>query len=206
MKSIQILSLAVLLAGGASAARADLNYTFDADVQGFAANDVAAGELSWQPGGYLRIKDLTDATNVSLVFPAAATSGGWSVYQGGTLSFDARLESPIGSYWPDFGLMTLVSSQGSISLDLAPNNEPGLAWKTYSVKLDALTWGQDANAFASTLSNLQRVEISMEAGNGAIEIIHVDNISVTAVPEPASWALSLLGLALMGGCYARRKR
>lgn len=203
--TVTALLTGALLAAGVSAAHADLAYTFDADAQGFALNEAAAGALSWQAAGHLRVQDLTDATNVLLVLPGEATAGGWSPYLGGTLSFDARLESPIGSYWPEFGAVTLVSGQGAMTLDLVPANEPGVAWATYSVQLDAATWGRDATSFANALASLQRVELNMEAGNGAIEVILVDNVRVSAVPEPATLALGVMGVFAVG-LAARRRR
>lgn len=206
MKSVHWMLMGAATACAMSAAHAaDLTYTFDADAQGFTVNE-PAGELTHVAPGYLRIKDLTDATNVQLILPAAAT-GDWSAYNGGTLSFDARLESPISAYWPEFGALTLTSSQGAATLDVVPDGQPGLDWQTYTVKLDAATWSKDAASFAAILANLQRVEINMEAGNGAIETIHVDNVKVTsAVPEPSTWALSLIGLGLMGAVNRRRRR
>ena len=206
MKSVHWMMTAAAMAFTAFAAQAaDLSYTFDADAQGFTINE-PAGELTHVAPGYLRIKDLTDATNVQLILPAAAM-GDWSAYNGGTLSFDARLESPIGSYWPEFGAVTLTSSQGAATLDVVPDGQPGLDWKTYTVKLDAATWSKDAGSFAAILSNQQRVEINMEAGNGAIETIHVDNVKVTsAVPEPSTWALSLMGVGVLGAALRRKSK
>lgn len=206
MKFVQTMLLGATLAGAMSAAHADLSYTFDTDAQGFTVNDVAAGDLSWQAPGYLRIRDVTDVSNVFLVLPAADTTGNWAQYLGGTLAFDARLESPIASYWPEFGAVTLVSSLGTLTVDAVASDEPGTAWKTYSVSLDAGTWsGGDVAGFTTFLSQLQRVEINLEAGNGAIEVLHIDKLSVTAVPEASTWAMSAMGLVLMGALARRRK-
>jgi hypothetical protein len=194
----------LLLAGMASRAQADLAYTFDADAQGFTVN-VPAGELSHVADGYLRIVDLTDQTNVSLILPGAALAGGWAAYEGGTLSFDARLELPIGSYWPEFGTITLSSAAGSASADVAGPDEPTTAWKTYSIKLDAALWGAQPATFSAVLAGLQGAEISMEAGNGPIEVLHIDNIKLTsAVPEASTSVLSMLGLAVLGWRARRR--
>ena len=188
---------AVSLAAAATAAHADLAYAFDAGLAGFTLNDPAAGDLRWEAAGHLRVQDVSGDTNVLLVLPTADTAGGWASYLGGTLSFDARLESPIGSYWPEFGTVSLIGAAGTLSLDLVPADQPGTVWQTYSIRLDAETWGRDEAGFAAALAGLQRVEINMEAGNGAIETILVDKVRVSAVPEPsAAW------LGLMGGMGA----
>ncbi len=197
-----LLGLALLSV--AALAHADLSYTFDNDAQGFTVN-APAGLLSHEAVGYISVQDLTDQTNVALIFPDVAVAGGWQAYAGGTLSFDARLASPISSYWPEFGAVSLVSGAGTLLLDAVPNGEPGTDWKTYSVTLDAATWGSTPTQFQAVLSSLQRVEINMEAGNGAIETIHIDNVSVTAVPEPSTWVLSSVGLMLAGLAVRRRR-
>ncbi|MDO9004767.1 MAG: laminin B domain-containing protein [Aquabacterium sp.] len=204
MSRLQTLLSVALLAGVATHANADLAYTFDSDAQGFTVN-VPAGELSHEAGGYLRIKDLTGDTNVSLILPGSAVAGGWLSYVGGTLSFDARMESPIDSYWPEFGTITLSSTVGSLAVDVAVGDAPGLGWATYSVVLDAANWSTSPEVLASVLANLQQVDISMEAGNGPIELLHIDNVTLsTAVPEPGTWAMSLMGLMALGWAVRRR--
>lgn len=195
------------LALSASLSHADLLYTFDADAQGFTVNDPAAGELSHvADGGYLSVKDLTDQTNMQLVLPAQAIAGGWSAYVGGSMSFDARLAAPIASYWPEFGTITLMSSQGNLSVDVAAPDEPKLSWQTYGVQLTGAAWGVSDEAFANVLANLQSVQINLEAGNGAIETVQIDAVKVSAVPEPASLSLALLGLAGMVGIRRLSRR
>jgi hypothetical protein len=193
-----------MLALVATQAHADLLYTFDHDAQGFTINE-PAGVLSYQPEGYLRVQDLSGDTNVALLLPSAAVAGGWLPYLGGTLSFDARLESAIDAYWPDFGTISLISSQGTLSVDVADGDAPGLGWATYGVKLDAASWSTSPEQLAAVLTNLQSVEISLEAGNGPIEVLHIDNVRLTsAVPEPSAWAMAVVGLLGMGLAARRR--
>ena len=47
--------------------------------------------------------------------------------------------------------------------------------------------------------HLKSVSFSMEAGNGPVEVVGVDNVRLTtAVPEPETWALMLASLGLLG--------
>ncbi|MGH6646759.1 PEP-CTERM sorting domain-containing protein [Aquabacterium sp.] len=204
MRIIQTLLSTALMAGAATQAQADLAYTFDQDAQGFTVNE-PAGVLSHQSAGYLRVQDLTGDTNVSLLLPGSALTGGWLPYLGGTLSFDARLESAIDAYWPEFGTITLFSTLGSVAVDVAAGDAPGLGWATYSVTLDAASWNTTPEILSTVLANLQQVDISLEAGNGPIEILHIDNVRLSsAVPEPTSWAMTGIGLLALG--WARRRR
>lgn len=203
MKFIRTLFSAALLSG-ATLAHADLAYTFDTDAQGFTV-EPSAGLLSHLPGGYLRVVDSTGDTNVALRLPSAALAGGWAGYAGGTISFDARMESPINAYWPEFGTVFLFSSQGNLALDVALGDEPGANWKTYSARFDPADWGTTPAQLSAVLANVDRVEISLEAGNGPVEIVHIDNLKVTAVPEPVAGLLAGAGL-LTSGLLARRRR
>lgn len=199
------LCAAALMCATMSAAHADLSYDLADGLQGFRLNDATAGRLTWDPEGYLRVQDLTDATNVHLLLPGQGLQGGWEAYAGGTLTFDARLLSPIASYWPEFGHVLMLSMGGNAAVDVVPDNEPGTTWKTYAIRLEGATFGMTDAAFADTLRALQDVQINMEAGNGAIETVLIDNVRVTAVPEPSTWLLSALGLMTLGAAARRRR-
>ncbi|RZI82529.1 MAG: PEP-CTERM sorting domain-containing protein [Rubrivivax sp.] len=204
MKSSRTLLFGVLFAGAATLAHADLAYTFDTDAQGFTV-DPSSGVLSHVAEGYLRVQDLTGENNVSLQFPQASLVGGWASYLGGKLSFDARLESPItNAYWPEFGTVTLFGQDGFATVDVALGDEPGLGWQTYSVTLNPASFSTTPAELSAVLASLQKVDISLEAGNGPIEVIHVDNVKVTAVPEPATWAMAGLGVLAVAGSLGRR--
>lgn len=205
MSTLQRAASAIALVVFASTAHADLAYTFDNDAQGFGLVDTSTGTLTHEAGGYLRVADVDGNTNMFLQLPGSAVASGWAAYKGGTFSFDARLASSITSYWPEFGTVTLVSSLGSASIDLAADGEPGLGWKTYSIRLDEAAWGLSPTHFDAILANLQQVTISLEAGNGPIEVLHLDNVRVSAVPEPTSALLALMGVAGVGAVLRRRR-
>lgn len=195
------LSLALSMA--ACAAQADLLYTFDNDAQGFSLT--AGGALSHQTdgvNGFLQATD-QDLSDMLLSVPLGGAQVDWSAYLGGTLSFDARILNGTPPSWAGFGVVTLNSAAGSLSLDIVPATDPTQNWKTYSTTLDTATWGA---SLPSVLASLQSVTINLESGDGPIEVVGIDNVRVSAVPEPDSAALMLAGVAMVGAAGLRRRR
>lgn len=195
-----------------SAFAADMSNGFDADAQGFFIT--GDGELSHVlsgGNGFLSVKDTT-GNFLFLNAPVAAGGQDWSAYLGGTLSFDATMLNGIAPSWPDFGTVTFTSTTGqTASFDLAPNvggqiTEPGPTWKTYSATLSNVVFSQGTAPLSTVLASLAGVQFSMEAADGPIEVVGFDNFKVTsAVPEPESWALGLLGLAAVALAARTRK-
>ena len=202
MRATRVL-LSLALSVAACAAHADLRYTFDSDVQGFTLS--AGGALVHQTeggNGFLQATDL-DLSDVLLSVPLGGGTVDWSAYAGGTLSFDARILNGTPPNWPGFGVVTLASASGTLSLDIVPaDTDPTPSWKTYTVTLDTATWGASLPA---VLASLQSVTINLESGDGPIEVVGIDNVGVTAVPEPGSVALVLAGVAMVGVAGVRRQ-
>jgi hypothetical protein len=200
-----ILSLLACSAAAlAPAARADLHYGFDTDAQGWTVFD--GGDLSHQtvggnPGGFLQIAD-SSSGDYRLVAPASAL-GNWLGYLGGTLSFDARNLNGDAPDWPEFGQVTLGSGSTVLVVDGVAGEVPPAdgQWHHYSMVLDTAAFGA---ALPSVLAHLDTLYIKAEFHNGVSEVAGIDNIRITAVPEPTTSALLLAGLAALGRLALRR--
>lgn len=198
------LLLASLLGLPLAASAANLKSDFTADSEGW-TTAVPAGEgvQTWEVsggngGGWLRVEDLSGNSDILLTAPTSWL-GNWSGFLGGTLSFDAKNLSPNGTVidWPGFGEIRISNGSTSVLLDIAAAGQPPAdgQWQHYSVTLTpAAGWGP---SLASVLANVTSLSINGELHAGPGEVVGFDNIQVTAVPEPASLAMLLGGVALL---------
>lgn len=205
MRATRVL-MPLALSMAACTAQADLLYTFDTDAQGFAIN--AGGSLGHQVergNGFLQATDL-DLSDMLLNVPLGGNWADWSGYFGGTLSFDARILNGTPADWPGFGALTFGNARVSVTFDIVPATDPTSSWKTYSVIFDPLAWGVEDFLVESIFTSLEYVTLNLESGNGAIEVVGIDNFRLTAaVPEPGSVAMILAGLAVVGAVGSRRR-
>jgi len=193
------LLLAALIALPLAASAANLSSGFSESDEGWTTP--VGGTQTWEaaggnPGGWVRVLDTDNNTNIELTAPANWL-GDWSGFLGGTLSFDAKNANGAPVTYGGFGEVRITGTGGTVLvLDLALANEPaGDQWHRYSVSLTpAAGWGP---SLVSVLANVTNVSITGEFQAGPGEAVGFDNIRVTAVPEPASLALLLGGLALL---------
>ena len=138
------------------------------------------------------MNDIDTKSDFELLAPAGLL-GNQSALLGGSLSFDARNPFNITPDWPEFGYVTLKGAGKTLVFDAAPvDGQPAMdgLWHTYSVGLTVANFGPD---LPSVLAGLTQLSIKTEFHQGLEDIIDIDNIHITAVPEPASWALLLAG-------------
>ena len=80
-------------------------------------------------------------------------------------------------------------------------------WHTYTIHLDAATFG-NGSTLATVLGAVSVVHLTGEfhdSSDNGFEVLAIDNIRVSAVPEPASWALLLAGGLLLPALRNRRR-
>lgn len=210
--------IALLLSLGAShAALAAPSSTFDAGSEGWTVSDTnppfdALGGAFTpdydEAGQFIRY---TDPSVMSFFFEAPESFlGDLTAYYRGTLRYSQTLsvQTP---QWRDDPDVVLVGGAGLV-LVFQHDDQPGVDWTDFAVSLSEGGWrvGGLAGSFAtaaqmkSVLGDLQRLRIRGEYISGVVETTALDNVSITAVPEPAAWALMLSGAALVAAAARRR--
>lgn len=178
-------------------ASAALAAGFNTDAEGWTTSN--GGAQVWMAnggngGGWLQVTDITD--DDFLLNAPTAWLGNWSAYAGGTLSFDAKNVNGDTPDWAPFGEVIITGTGGSLTFDMAPAGSPPAdgQWHHYSFVLPS----------SAVLSSVTSLTIKGEFHAGVTEVVGIDNIQVTAVPEPTEAALMLGGLGLLA--LLRRKR
>lgn len=196
------LLLATLACLGGQVQAANLAYTFDTDAQGV----TVTGANVTATDGHLVLKDIDE--NFVIAWLPTQDLGDWSRFLGGTLSFDAINVNGAINDELSFGTLRIESGATVIERDLIVAPAPASDWTTYSIRLDEAGFGPE---LASLLANVTRVGLTLEshngfdATNGGWELNGLDNLRVTAVPEPQGWALMATGLVALGAASRRRR-
>lgn len=95
--------------------------------------------------------------------------------------------------------------------------KPGPQLQTFSVQLSAANFYTGSatdvrgnvsdSAFAEIMGNLKQVQVWGD-WNPGMDIVKLDNVVLsgpTAVPEPATWALLIMGFGTAGAMLRRRR-
>lgn len=210
-----VASIAAFLGCGVAAAAGSVLSDFSTDTEGWLlfgdsttsapTHDATGGN----PGGFLNGTDRTIGGVWYWQAPAKFL-GDRSLSFGQTLSFDLRMRGS----GPLFEDSDVVLAGGGLSLhaDLSPVPQ-GTDWTSYAVALDQRgLWKVTTLAGApatdaqiqQTLGALAALRIRGEFITGA-DNGDIDNVVMTAVPEPQSYLLFGAGLGLLGLLGRRRK-
>lgn len=199
----------------ATAAFAGAASTFDTNDEGWKLSGdsttsipsfIAAGG---NPGGYIHGTDVTIGGVWYWLAPAKFLGNNSTSY-GQTLSFDLRMRGS----GPLFDAADLVLAGGGVTLVYDFATFPGTpAWTHYSVNL-----AETAGWRVSTLGGALATKAQVQTVLGATTELRIrgefitgsdngdlDNVILTAVPEPESYAMLLAGLGILGAVAKRRR-
>ena len=181
----------------------DVVSTFDADLDGWSANfDVAHSDEGGNPGGFAIHTDATDG--LANIFAPSKFLGNWSSYA--ELEFDSRLfESGDVSAFRDYNV-SVTSSSGTLDWNgtAATGETP---WTEFSIPIQETEWTVSGNwnEIISDVTELKiRIELVSNTTTGARDVTGIDNVRLTAVPEP-SFAF-ILGAAASLLLQRRRRK
>lgn len=214
--ALAALGVCALVASPCATAAIAVQSEFSTDTEGWllfgdattsAPRHVATGG---NPGGYAEGTDQTIGGVWYWQAPAKFL-GDRSLSFGQSLSFDLRMRGS----GPLFDSTDLLLSGGGLALhlDLSPVPQAP-AWTTYSVTLDQSTpWrvgsatGQAATEqdLRMVLGDLDALRIRGEFITGS-DVGDLDNVILTAVPEPRAYALFAAGLCAVGWAGRRRRK
>lgn len=200
VRSILAATAAVALSGGAFAATI-INGSFETGVPdpgAFATLDAGSTNVDgWTVGGagidyigsYWFAQDGVRSLDLSAL-GAGSVSQDLATAIGGRYAVTFFMSgNPEGAP----GLKTLIASAGAASqtftIDASAFSSPNIVWTPF-------TFNFTATAATTTLTFTSGVDTAFGAA--------LDNVAITAVPEPASWGMLIAGLGLVG--YAQRRR
>jgi hypothetical protein len=203
-----ILATALLSAGSTFAAT---NLISNGD---FSQNSVPVGDYGYANGFHAPVSavswdfvGVTGIENQSSAWSpfAAAQTAAFIQYYGGFQDNSSSISQTFAS----------TSSAFNVSFDLA--GRPGYGTESINVFINGVAVGSNVStsttdaythfSFNVTGMTGNTHTLSFQGGNASAydSAVFLDNVAVTAVPEPETYALLLAGMGLIGGVLKRRK-
>jgi hypothetical protein len=200
-----------------SQARANLVSTFNIDKEGWRVFNRAPGgvegdlteyvgsyqSLGGNPGGFFQGAD-SGIGNTGFFVSPIDWAGNWSQYIWGTLQFDIKLIQQNGtpSLFPAYDVLIYTDADHYAYSKFGVDPQLG-SWTNYQLQLIASNFDVVGGSFDSIMSNVAGLRIIGEFIYGP-ETVGLDNVMVSAVPEPTT--MLLLGSGLLGlAGYGRKK-
>jgi hypothetical protein len=217
---------AALLSTGATAAALVTNGDF-ANIGGVWTNNTGLGSNDWQTVGAVPIPGWTNVPGFANEFWVGASNGyGLSASPGNGSAFFVDLTGqannlPFGGieqsiattagtrYTLSFalGASTLYNgTHGGSSLTASATGTSLLASQAFSlVPTGTNSWATEALSFTAN-STSTTIEFLGDSSQVNSRYIGLDNVSVSSVPEPSTWAMMILGFCGLGFVAYRRKQ
>ena len=211
---IAALAIAGAAAGPPAYAAAAVTSTFDTGTDGWTFgtyNGVTGQPVTWDPATQSITK--THGFGDGGFQAPSAYIGDKSDYLGGTFSFDLSATAVSDSYATRPALV-LIGKDNQV-LVARSVGAPMTTLRHFEVVLQAshfykgsptgMTTGVGTAEFAAILADLRGVHIWAD-WNPNVETERLDNVVMKAgVPEPATWALRILGFGAAGSALRRRR-
>ena len=219
MKLIAPMAALVLAAAGGSAAGAatTITSTFDTGTEGWTFgtyNGVTGQPVTWE-GATQTLAKINHGFGAGVFLAPAAYLGDKSEYEGGTFSFDLSTTFVDLSYQTRPALVLI--GKNNQFLFSRSTGFPATTLTHFDIGLSAANFykgsptgavsGVGAAEFASILGDLRGVGIWAD-WTANVETDRLDNVAMAgqaAVPEPAAWALMILGFGAVGSTLRRRR-
>jgi len=206
--------------------QANLSSTFDSGLEGWSSLALTPGEvsdLSWydtggNPGGHVGATDLGNTTGEALwTFQSpGAWSGDFTRYIGGNVQFDIKVQAAEN--------LNYNATQLILALDLldpadhnylgwfSSNNQPPVnEWVHYGIQISSSNFqvrgdGVAGMSFEEAIQNITGIYVRGDYLNGVDDQAFLDNVSISAVPEPTTLLLVGAGLIVLAAVAGRRNR